>query len=103
VSPQPSEIEVVPVTAAQIGGAFLLFVLLLAVAVALTAWVMRAPVEPHQPAEPVDPANEVTAEIRTRAPLSRPRHTGTVHVPGVRPVSADDPTVVIRLPKEVRR
>lgn len=96
MSPQPSEIEVVPVTAAQIGGAFLLFVVLLMLAVALTAWAVRGPVEPEQPVEPVDPANETTVEVRSRGP-GRPPNTGTIHAAHL-PVPDDSPTQVIRRP-----
>ncbi|MFY1686416.1 hypothetical protein [Plantactinospora sp. WMMB782] len=95
MSPQPSGIEVVPVTAAQIGGAFLLGVLLLAVAVGVTAWAVRGPVEPES-VDDVDRRAEIRAPRVGRGLRRRP-HTGTVHVPGVRPVSADDPTVVIRM------
>jgi hypothetical protein len=88
----PHGIDVVWVSAAEVGAAVLIFFLLVGLAFAAGAWAMRG-----SSSEPVKPA----PKARSRAPRPRPRHTGTVHVPGVRQVPADDPTVVIRRPDGV--
>lgn len=103
--PQPLQIEVIPVTAAQVGVAFLVWVGLISAAfwlgVLAGAWGRRDPSRGTVQVDADGDDPDDTVEIRPRR--RRPPHTGTVHEPRQPAVPADDATVVIRLPDEVSR
>jgi hypothetical protein len=94
----PHGIEVVWVSAAEVGAAVLIFFVLVGVAFAAGAWAMRGPDVTEQPeqsvtAELVEDPNR-TVEIK-RGPR-RPPRTGTIHAAHLAP--DESPTEVIRRP-----
>ena len=107
--PQPLGIEVVTVTAEQIGVAFLVWVAVISLAywlgVVTGVWGQQAGPPEGSGSVDVDGGDpDATGEIPPPAPRRRrPPCTGTVHEPCRPVVPGDDATVVIGYPDEVPR